>query len=292
MIYLKNLILPSESCEDNVLNLESRTCFSGFYPFRIFPQKKLRELELDHITMLYGGNGSGKSTLLNVIAEKIGADRFCDFNNSAFFDQYLELCNLTYRQRPKNAMILSSDDVFDYALSARAINGEINDRRAALIEQYCDIKEKAKKDPSIMWLRGLDDYERWRDTMDIVSPKKSQSKYVKNRVNKDIDLFSNGETAKRYFFEKIDKAGIYLLDEPENSLSVEFQMELAEYISLTARAESVQFVIATHSPIFLSLSGAKIYNLDAKPVRCCGWTDLPNVRKYFEFFQMHKDEFR
>ena len=36
---------------------------------------------------------------------------------------------------------------------------------------------------------------------------------------------------------------------------------------------------------------AKIYNLDAYPVSVCRWTELPNVRRYFEFFMEHKDEF-
>ena len=95
----------------------------------------------------------------------------------------------------------------------------------------------------------------------------------------------------RYFMDKIDNDGIYLLDEPENSLSIEFQIQLAEYIVATARCTSSQFIIATHSPVFLSMKGAMIYNLDSYPVKTCKWTTLPNVRKYFDFFMEHKDEF-
>ena len=95
----------------------------------------------------------------------------------------------------------------------------------------------------------------------------------------------------RCFLDRIDGDALYFLDEPENSLSIEYQIELAEYIVATARATSSQFIIATHSPILLSMKGATVYNLDAYPACRCKWTDLPNVRKYFDFFMEHKDEF-
>ena len=44
---------------------------------------------------------------------------------------------------------------------------------------------------------------------------------------------SNGESAFRYFTERIDRRGLYLLDEPENSLSPQRQIELIEYIELS-----------------------------------------------------------
>lgn len=69
---------------------------------------------------------------------------------------------------------------------------------------------------------------------------------------RDINLHSNGETAMRFFIDRIDEDAVYFLDDPENSLSVEFQIELAEYIEATGRATRSQFIIATHSPIFLS----------------------------------------
>ena len=70
-----------------------------------------------------------------------------------------------------------------------------------------------------------------------------------------------------------------------------YQIELAEYISATTRATKSQFVIATHPPILLSMQNAKIYNLDAYPADVCPWTELGNVRKYFDFFMEHRDEF-
>ena len=94
-----------------------------------------------------------------------------------------------------------------------------------------------------------------------------------------------------YFTEKIKDNGLYILDEPENSLSPTRQMELTEYIENAARFFHCQFVISTHSPFLLSLRGAKIYDLDSDPVDVRRWTELENVRTYYDFFKKHEREF-
>lgn len=291
MVYLNRFILPSDIAEIKVIENEKRTCFNTFYPFKIFPLKKLRTLEFETVTMLYGGNGSGKSTLLNVMSAKLNAARFSDFNGAPFFERFVNMCDTEFYRRPNASFVLTSDDVFDYVLSARSVNERIDERRNALFDRYADKKREAISNPEILRLNGLDDYERWSEVREIISPKRSQSGYIRDRVVSEIDLSSNGETALRYFIDRIDSDALYFLDEPENSLSIELQIQLAEYISATARATRSQFIIATHSPIFLSMSNAKIYNLDSYPASVCDWTELPNVRKYFDFFMQHRHEF-
>lgn len=291
MVYLNRFILPSDTAEIKVIENEKRTCFNTFYPFKIFPLKKLRTLEFETVTMLYGGNGSGKSTLLNVMSAKLNAARFSDFNGAPFFERFVNMCDTEFYRRPNASFVLTSDDVFDYVLSARSVNERIDERRNALFDRYADKKREAISNPEILRLNGLDDYERWSEVREIISPKRSQSGYIRDRVVSEIDLTSNGETALRYFIDRIDSDALYFLDEPENSLSIELQIQLAEYIAATARATRSQFIIATHSPIFLSMSNAKIYNLDSYPASVCDWTELPNVRKYFDFFMQHRDEF-
>ena len=41
----------------------------------------------------------------------------------------------------------------------------------------------------------------------------------------------------------------------------------------------------------LAARGAKIYDLDAEPVCTKRWTELRNVRTYFDFFERHRDKF-
>lgn len=50
-------------------------------------------------------------------------------------------------------------------------------------------------------------------------------------------------------------------------------------------------MIATHSPFVLAIRGAKIYDLDEEPVDVKRWTELENVRAYYEFFKKHASEF-
>ena len=291
MIYINKINLPSDIREVGFFSKPLLTCYSNIYPFKIFPEKMLESVKFDNITIFYGGNGSGKSTLINIISTKMNAIRFSDFNNSHYFQDYLNMCSLDYYKHPKNSYVLTSDDVFEYVLSARTINENVEEKKNALIEKYDDIQEQFMKDPSIYSLRGIHDFERWKEVKDVISPKRSKSSYIKNRSSRDIDLFSNGETALNYFYDKIDEDAVYFLDEPENSLSVELQAELAQFIEATARAARSQFIIATHSPILLSMRGAKIYNLDSIPAAPCKWTELPNVRRYYDFFMEHSEEF-
>ena len=88
------------------------------------------------------------------------------------------------------------------------------------------------------------------------------------------------------------KAKLYLLDEPENSLSAKLQEELAKFIEDSARFYGCQFIISTHSPFLLALKGARIYDLDAVPARVRRWTELENVRVYRDFFEKHRDAFK
>ena len=80
MIYLKKFELLDK--ED----------WSG-YPFHIFLEKELFNIEFDPITIFYGDNGSGKSTLLNIITETINKDkkvieRRKTLVKSDYFDMY------------------------------------------------------------------------------------------------------------------------------------------------------------------------------------------------------------
>ena len=84
---------------------------------------------------------------------------------------------------------------------------------------------------------------------------------------------------------------LYLLDEPENSLSPVRQQELVRFIEDSVRFYGCQFVISTHSPFVLSMKGAKIYDLDEDPVDVKHWTELENIKAYYKFFKKHEHEF-
>lgn len=282
--YINKLTLLSGDEEtDFLLYGLRRTCYNGVYPYKIFPGKEMHEVEFAPVTVFYGGNGSGKTTLLNIIAEKAKVIRHSAFNESAFFAQYVEGCRLSGKQVPRNSQILTSDDVFDYCLNIRYLNDGIDTRRTELFDEYMDRKYASHR------FTGLDQYDDWKESYDAKT--KSQSQFVRDRLMRNVDMFSNGESAMKYFTDRITENALYLLDEPENSLSIGLQQDLCEYISASASHYGCQFIIATHSPILLSMPNAVIYDLDEVPVRTKKWTELENVRKYFDFFEKHRQAF-
>jgi len=283
MIYLREFNLPNEKTDYNVILYEQRTVFKSFYPFNLFPQKEFDTMKLDSINIFYGGNGSGKSTLLNVIAEKLDADRKQKFDKGEFFQKYVELCDYDMaREKPESIKIVTSDDVFDYLFDIRSLNSRVDRKRDELFDEYMNHKYNGKTD--------MFDYETLKKTVD--SRKKTMSKYVRERlINNNIVEQSNGESALMYFENEIKENSIYILDEPENSLSAESQMKLVKFIEESVRFFNCQFIISTHSPFLLSMHDAKIFDLDAVPVTTKKWTELSNVKAYYEFFKEHESEF-
>ena len=282
-VFLKSFRLAKEQEEIQFILGQKRTCYNGVYPFKIFPEKELSDLSFAPVTILYGGNGSGKTTLLNVIAETLQLTRHAAFNGSAFFPDYVALCKAEFSVIPLQSQILTSDDVTDYLLNLRTLNDGIDARREALLEEYTRLKWDNRP------FSSLADYDRWKETTEAKT--RSSSRFVKGRLTRNADLFSNGETAMKYYTERITENALYLIDEPENSLSAAFQQELAGFLADSARFFGCQFIIATHSPFLLAIPGAKVYDLDSRPVRERPWTELENVRVYYTFFEQHRKMF-
>ena len=138
-------------------------------------------------------------------------------------------------------------------------------------------------------MHSLADYEQLKKVN--AARKSTQSQYVRKNLPDNIREHSNGESAFLYFAEKIQENGLYFLDEPENSLSPAKQQELLRFLEDSARFFNCQFVIATHSPFLLSMPQAKIYDLDEEIVDVKKWSELENVRAYYDFFKKHEQEF-
>ena len=284
MIYLSQFEFPHIETEYAFLHEVKHTCYDTVYPFQVLSRHQMREIEFAPVTIFYGGNGSGKTTALNVIAEKLHLQRDTLYNRSNFFEDYTKLCRfITAQQIPNHSRMITSDDVFDFILNLRSLNEGIDHKREDLFEEYLDAKY------SHFQMRSLNDYEQLKKVNTARS--KSQSKYVRENVMDNVRTHSNGESAFFYFTEKIQERGLYLLDEPENSLSPEKQQELLQFLEDSVRFFGCQFVIATHSPFLLSMREAKIYDLDEDIVDVKHWTELKNVRSYYEFFKKHEDEF-
>ncbi len=298
MQYLESFSLPKAQDEESYfLNFPPKLemmCYGheSIYPFKIFPQKALSHVEFEPITIFYGGNGSGKSTLLNVIAEKLSLRRTSPFNNTPFMKAYLERCSakLSYgKSVPRESRIITSDDVFDFLLDIRSINEGIADRRETLFAEYDAYKRKSTQGTTYEF-RSMDDYEELKRRNELNRSTKSAFS-ARHMTKKELSGKSNGESAFWYFTNQIKEHALYLLDEPENSLSVKLQNELRRFIEDSVRFYHCQFIISSHSPFLLSMKGAKVYDLDAVPVIEKAWTELENMRIYYDFFEQYRDKF-
>lgn len=284
MLYLDSFSFPEDGHEFDFILSIKRNCYNSFYPFKILSKRELTILNFEPITILYGGNGSGKTTALNVISEKLNLMRDSRFNQSNFFPDYVNLCDYSLiREIPSHSRTITSDDVFDYMLNVRMMNEGIDTKRENLFEDYLDAKYSSFK------FTSMNDYEQLKKVNQARS--KTQSKFVSNNLMENIREHSNGENAFQYFMDKIEENGLYLLDEPENSLSPERQLELVRFIEDSVRFFGCQFIISTHSPFLLAMRDAKIYDLDQVPVKPKSWTSLKNVQIYHNFFEAHRKDF-
>lgn len=273
MIYLKKFELLDN--ED----------WSG-YPFHIFLEKEFFNIEFDPITIFYGDNGSGKSTLLNIITETINKDkkvidRRKELVKSNYFDMYTAKCNYYLENNiPLGSKIIFSEDIFENIQFKRIENQEKNNQRQELEKQYMQYKYNPINYSSLEDL-----------SISVETRNKTQSKFIKSRIEENAMEFSNGQTSLEFFDKELKEDSLYLLDEPENSLSPKFQIELIQLISELSRFFKCQFVIATHSPFLLSIPNAKIYDLDSIPVITKNWYELENMKIYYNFFKENKSKF-
>lgn len=284
MVYLSHFEFPDIEKEYDFIFRQKRTCYDTYYPFQILSKHQFCMIDFEPVTILYGGNGSGKTTALNVIAEKLELQRESLYNRSNFFEDYIKMCDFQVEEKiPKNSAIITSDDVFDFMLNLRSINAGIDRRREELFEEYLDKKY------GHFQMHSLADYEQLKKVN--TARRRTQSRYVRENLADNVREHSNGESAFLYFGEKIQENGLYLLDEPENSLSPEKQQELLRFLEDSVRFFGCQFVIATHSPFLLSMRGAKIYDMDEEIVDVKKWSELANVRAYYDFFKKYKSDF-
>lgn len=318
MIYLKDFYLPKDSWVDwyfspteEVNNPEDlpyympvaseMTGFNTYYPWKTFYGREFESVHFDDITIFCGGNGSGKTTLLNVIAQKLGVPRSALYNRSSFFEDYIQACDYQLLDNSRciyaiqRGAVVTSDDVFSNMLKIREDNMRIDLKREDLVKEYFDKPDSYDTLPVSVNTEDPQETERYSEKVRAYRGKgnnKSCSKFVKSRLEKNKQELSNGETAFEYFVNSVHENCLLLLDEPENSLSAEWQIELTKFLTKAIDRFQCQLIIATHSPFLLSIPGAKIYDLDYTPVDVCEWYEVNDVKYYFEFFKKNERFFQ
>lgn len=271
MIYLSSFKLSETHMEN-----------PNIYPYHVFRGKEIVPFVFAPITVFYGSNGSGKSTLLNIIANKLklkggeypacnsfGTVDYCgQFSGECCFDfGEEEKTGRPFRHVPPNSRYIKSEDIL-YEIK------KIQQRQVLEEGMAYDCVKQGMK------VSEARDFAVSREG-------RRQQRYIQFAQEK----YSNGETALQYLEEFLQPDALYLLDEPEVSLSPANQVRIAQSINHMSRYLNCQFLIATHAPFLLGTLDAKIYNIDSAEYDICKWSELENVRYFYDFFKAHEEEF-
>lgn len=249
----------------------------NIYPYNVFSDKYVEPFVFSPVTIFYGHNGCGKSTLLNLIALKLsieGSETYA--YGQKYIDKFLDECKYdlgedefgVYNKIPPKSRYIKSEDIL---FEIKKIQQE-----DALERGYVYSMTK----------RGMTKNEAQRQFYSYTGP----------NLRVDIlkfaqEKYSNGETVMQMLADILVSDSLYLLDEPEVSLSPQNQIKLSEEINILSRYCGCQFIIATHSPFMLGTLNGKIYDMDQKEIKESKWSDLENVKFFYEFFKQHESNF-
>jgi predicted ATPase len=98
---------------------------------------------------------------------------------------------------------------------------------------------------------------------------------------KSLHAQSHGEAFLALFENRMED-GVYLLDEPEAALSPGRQLTFLSILHHLAAMKVAQFIIATHSPILLTLPGATVLSIEDATFREVSYRDT-------EHYQLTRD---
>ena len=269
MIYLKTFKLNNTRIQN-----------ANIYPFNVLQDKEPDVFIFDNITVLYGNNGSGKSTILNIMAHKLklkGKERNVPNISGVidYFGQYADSCEYELGENENGIKINRIPEKSRY-IKSEEILYEIRK-----FEQDNVLQESIEA--NLARERGL------RNAKEFLNTKEGGKQFARFEFSEE--KYSNGETTLQILEDTIEPDGLYLLDEPEVSLSPQNQVELANKINEMARYLGIQFIIATHSPFMLGILNAKIYNLDTIDFKVQKWNELENVKYFYKFFKERMREF-
>lgn len=232
------------------------------FPFSVPAIRSLPLLDVEvPVTLFVGENGSGKSTLLEAIATAaelpaLGVSEVADDSTLASQRRLGELLRLAWRPRSRRGFFLRAEDFFGHLRGQARIDARIAREKGFL---------GAKEDRVAGGAGALHVDER------------DAAQFLRS-----YDARSHGESFLDLFQRRIRPQGLYLMDEPEAPLSPMRQLEALRLI-VRAADEGAQFIIATHSPIFLACPGARIFRFDDPPIHEAAFAELEHVNVMRDF---------
>ena len=212
------------------------------FPFTLPLIKNLEEIEFEkNISFFVGENGSGKSTILEAIAAYAevplaGSFRLEDDESLAAANELANYLRLSYEEKTRHGFFVRAEDFIGYA---RSLKKEIE----LLDKEIEEIKES--------FTGG--------DIKRAIGAIEGEKNSLINRYTADMEAMSHGEGFLKFFTSRITAKGLYLIDEPEAALSPTRQLSLLRLIIDKVKKTSAHFIIATHSPIIMSVPNSEVF---------------------------------
>lgn len=214
------------------------------FPFSLPVLQAFEQLEFQApISIFIGENGSGKSTLLESMAYAIGLPTISSQNIES--DGSLKAAKalapfikLTWGVKSKRGLFFRAEDFLGFVRS-------IQDVRSAFDKDMQDWEASLEGG-------GLDRVRA------MVTKQKNA---LVEKYGQDLNAYSHGEGFLKIFESRLTQKGVYILDEPEASLSPVRQLSLISLLLELVKREHAQIFIATHSPIMMGIPGAALYEI-------------------------------
>ncbi len=99
----------------------------------------------------------------------------------------------------------------------------------------------------------------------------------------DFLSMSHGEGFVRFFRERMDRQGLYFLDEPESALSPRRQLQLLALLADIQKSARAQVIMATHSPILMAVPGADLLEIGLRGLKSVDLKQTDHFRLYQSF---------
>lgn len=190
-----------------------------------------------NITVITGENGAGKSTILEALAVKLGCPA--------------EGGSINFHYETENTHL-------DYTKHLR-------------------ISKSGKKIEDIFFYRSETYYNLLTEMRNLDSELSFDPKINSYYGGRDLHTISHGESMRALFFNRFRGGGLYILDEPEASLSIASQIDFVERIIQLAK-EGAQFIIATHSPVIMLMPDIDLIQITENNYR---YVDFINTNIYY-----------
>ena len=231
------------------------------FPWNLPLIKNLEELTFEkNISFFVGENGSGKSTILEAIAAYTevplaGSYRLEDDESLTAANRLADYLSLRFVERTHHGFFIRAEDFIGFS---RKIKQDIK----ALEKEIEEVKET---------FTGGD----IKLTLGTIEGEKNS---LIKRYSKDLEAMSHGEGFLKFFTSRITAKGLYLIDEPEAALSPSRQLSLLALILEKVKTTGAHFIIATHSPIMMSVPNSEIFYFQEGEISKVGYKETEHYQ--------------